>query len=181
MGTDEERCTKTNEDVQSEVLDDLIPPRFVWHVLDANEPLERELRNFYGKAPSIVKMCIQILNKLDVGIPSTFKEADMPPNGSFIPIPKPNLPYPLTLCVPTFDPKRWELPQETNMVSASTANELREDRYVTHVSPEKLKAATEGLSHGTFLQLHASGNKYSFCAVGTEVNHMGVIAIKSMQ
>ncbi|TKY73128.1 APO protein 2 [Spatholobus suberectus] len=72
---------------QSAVLDDLIPPRYVWHVPDVNAPLERELRNFYGQAPAVVEMCIQAgaalpeqyksTMRLDVGIPSTLKEADM--------------------------------------------------------------------------------------------------------
>lgn len=42
-------------------------------------------------------------------------------------------------------PKRWQLPYGEHSVSASTANSLRRDRY-SHVSPEKLKAAAEGLS-----------------------------------
>ncbi|KAL5571242.1 hypothetical protein UlMin_020839 [Ulmus minor] len=45
----------------------------------------------------------------------------------------------------TFGPKRWQLPEAKNSVSASTANELRQDR-VLPVNPEKLKAAAEGLS-----------------------------------
>ncbi|KAJ1383712.1 hypothetical protein SESBI_43118 [Sesbania bispinosa] len=53
----------------------------------------------------------------------------------------------LSLPQVTFGPKRWELPQATNTVSASTANELRQDRSTGHVNPEKLKAAAEGLTH----------------------------------
>lgn len=45
---------------------------------------------------------------------------------------------------------RWQLPEAANTVSASTANESRQDRYASHVNPEKLKAAGEGLAHGTF-------------------------------
>ncbi|XP_050207219.1 uncharacterized protein LOC126656652 [Mercurialis annua] len=45
----------------------------------------------------------------------------------------------------TFGPKRWELPSQENSVSASTANELRKDRYAP-INPEKLKAAAEGLT-----------------------------------
>ncbi|KAM1046440.1 hypothetical protein ACFX13_026520 [Malus domestica] len=73
---------------QAAVLNDLIPPRYVWHVPDVNgPPLERELRNFYGQAPVVVEMCIQAgaavpeeyrpTMRLDVGIPSTIKEAEM--------------------------------------------------------------------------------------------------------
>jgi hypothetical protein len=73
---------------QAAVIDDLIPPRFVWHVPDVNgPPLERELRSFYGQAPAVVEMCIQAgaalpeqyksTMRLDIGIPSTLKEAEM--------------------------------------------------------------------------------------------------------
>ncbi|OMO88854.1 hypothetical protein CCACVL1_08164 [Corchorus capsularis] len=44
----------------------------------------------------------------------------------------------------TFGPKRWELPSTEHPVMASTANELRKDKY-TPINPEKLKAAAEGL------------------------------------
>ncbi|KAF7806534.1 APO protein 2, chloroplastic [Senna tora] len=73
---------------QAAVLDDLIPPRFVWHVPDVNgPPLQRELREFYGQAPAVVEICIQAgaalpeqykpTMRLDVGIPSNDKEAEM--------------------------------------------------------------------------------------------------------
>ncbi|KAI7736355.1 hypothetical protein M8C21_028128 [Ambrosia artemisiifolia] len=45
----------------------------------------------------------------------------------------------------TFGPKRWQLPNSENSFSASTANELRTDKY-TPVNSEKLKAAAVGLS-----------------------------------
>ncbi|KAK1414381.1 hypothetical protein QVD17_30125 [Tagetes erecta] len=45
----------------------------------------------------------------------------------------------------TFGPKRWQLPNTESSFSASTANELRNDKY-TPVNPEKLKAAAVGLS-----------------------------------
>ncbi|KAH1081746.1 hypothetical protein J1N35_021507 [Gossypium stocksii] len=44
----------------------------------------------------------------------------------------------------TFGPKRWELPTTEHSTMASTANELRKDKY-TPLNPEKLKAAAEGL------------------------------------
>ncbi|XP_065848760.1 APO protein 2, chloroplastic [Euphorbia lathyris] len=72
---------------QAAVLDDLIPPRYVWHVPDTNEPLQRELRSFYGKAPAVVEICIQAgasvpeeyksTMRLDIGIPNSVKEAEM--------------------------------------------------------------------------------------------------------
>ncbi|VFR02947.1 unnamed protein product [Cuscuta campestris] len=72
---------------QTAVLDDLIPPRYVWHVPDANKELQRELRNFYGQAPAVVEICIQAgaavpeqykpTMRLDVGIPSNIAEAGM--------------------------------------------------------------------------------------------------------
>ncbi|KAJ7960351.1 Coiled-coil protein [Quillaja saponaria] len=46
----------------------------------------------------------------------------------------------------TFGPKRWELPSTEHSFSASTANDLRQDRHIP-VNPEKLKAAAEGLAH----------------------------------
>ncbi|XAR55346.1 hypothetical protein NMG60_11035397 [Bertholletia excelsa] len=45
----------------------------------------------------------------------------------------------------TFGPKRWQLPNADNSMLASTANELRRDKY-TPVNPEKLKDAAAGLS-----------------------------------
>ncbi|KAM0941751.1 hypothetical protein DsansV1_C16g0141981 [Dioscorea sansibarensis] len=45
----------------------------------------------------------------------------------------------------TFGPKRWQLPVEHPTFLASTANELRRDRYPS-VNPEKLKAVTTGFS-----------------------------------
>ncbi|OAY79211.1 hypothetical protein ACMD2_00055 [Ananas comosus] len=45
----------------------------------------------------------------------------------------------------TFGPKRWQLPDEQPHYSASTANELRQDRYPP-VDSEKLKAAIAGYS-----------------------------------
>lgn len=73
---------------QSAVLDDLIPPRYVWHVPDLNEPmLHRELRNFYGQAPAVVEICVQVgatvpehykpTMRMDVGIPTDVREAEM--------------------------------------------------------------------------------------------------------
>lgn len=73
---------------QAAVLNDLIPPRYVWHVPDVNgSPLQRELRSFYGQAPAVVEMCMQVgaavpdeykaTMRLDVGIPLSLKEAEM--------------------------------------------------------------------------------------------------------
>lgn len=73
---------------QAAVIDDLIPPRYVWHVPDVKKPvLERELRNFYGQAPAVVEICVQggaavpeqymPTMRLDVGIPTSVKEAEM--------------------------------------------------------------------------------------------------------
>ncbi|GLT85349.1 hypothetical protein SLE2022_035400 [Rubroshorea leprosula] len=73
---------------QAAVLDDLIPPRYVWHVPDVNgAPLQRELNSFYGQAPAIVEICVQAgatvpdqykpTMRLDIGIPTNVKEAEM--------------------------------------------------------------------------------------------------------
>lgn len=45
----------------------------------------------------------------------------------------------------TLGPRRWQLPNAESSVLASTANELRRDKY-SHVNPEKLEAAAAGLS-----------------------------------
>jgi hypothetical protein len=47
----------------------------------------------------------------------------------------------------TFGRRRWDIPESENSVLASTANELRRDKYGTPVNPEQLKAAGEGLQH----------------------------------
>ncbi|PKA54769.1 APO protein 2, chloroplastic [Apostasia shenzhenica] len=72
---------------QTAVLDDLVPPRYVWHVPENTPELLRELRNFYGKAPAVVELCVQgglevpekykPTMKLDIGIPENLREAEM--------------------------------------------------------------------------------------------------------
>ncbi|TXG60743.1 hypothetical protein EZV62_012106 [Acer yangbiense] len=73
---------------QTAVLDDLIPPRYVWHVPDVDgPPLQWELKSFYGQAPAVVEICVQAgaavpekykpTMRLDIGIPSSVKEAEM--------------------------------------------------------------------------------------------------------
>ncbi|PPR85911.1 hypothetical protein GOBAR_AA34771 [Gossypium barbadense] len=75
-------------EVHVAVLDDLIPPRYVWHVPDVNRPpLQRELRSFYGQAPAVVEICVQAgadvpdqykpTMRLDIGIPTSLREAEM--------------------------------------------------------------------------------------------------------
>ncbi|XP_039018322.1 APO protein 2, chloroplastic-like isoform X2 [Hibiscus syriacus] len=73
---------------QAAVLDDLIPPRYVWHLPEAKgPPLRRELRSFYGQAPAVVEICVQAgaavpdqykpTMRLDIGIPTSLREAEM--------------------------------------------------------------------------------------------------------
>lgn len=72
---------------QAAILDDFIPPRYVWHVPNVNEPMARELRNFYGQCPAVVELCVQAgaavpeqykpTMRLDVGIPTNVREAEM--------------------------------------------------------------------------------------------------------
>lgn len=73
---------------QTAVLDDLVPPRFVWHVpQNGDGELKRELRTFYGQAPAVVEICVQggadvpekykATMRLDIGIPTSLSEADM--------------------------------------------------------------------------------------------------------
>lgn len=73
---------------QAAVINDLIPPRYVWRVPDLKQPLlKRELRNFYSQAPAVVEICVQASTavpeqykatmRLDVGIPLDVREAEM--------------------------------------------------------------------------------------------------------
>eukprot|EP00250_Pteridium_aquilinum_P013930 c21666_g1_i1 orf=748-2079(-) len=72
---------------QEASIDDLIPPRYVWHLRDRNgPPLATELRVFYGAAPAIIELCVQAgaavpedykaMMRLDVVIPD-LNELDM--------------------------------------------------------------------------------------------------------
>lgn len=65
---------------QEATLDDLIPPKYVWHVRDPNgPPLENKLKKYYGMAPAVVELCVQggatvpdeykSMMRLDVTIP----------------------------------------------------------------------------------------------------------------
>eukprot|EP00897_Mesotaenium_endlicherianum_P003876 jgi/Mesen1/3516/ME000197S02540 len=45
---------------QPALLDDIVPPVYVWHVRDpAGPPLQGRLRAFYGMAPAVVELCTQ--------------------------------------------------------------------------------------------------------------------------
>ncbi|WOK92957.1 hypothetical protein Cni_G01649 [Canna indica] len=45
---------------QDATLDEVIPPNYVWHLLDPNgPPLRTSLRRYYGKAPAVVEVCVQ--------------------------------------------------------------------------------------------------------------------------
>eukprot|EP01018_Ginkgo_biloba_P016414 Gb_29513 [translate_table: standard] len=72
---------------QEATLDELIPPKYVWHVRDlAGPPLRNELKRFYGQAPAIVEICMQAgatiperykpMMRLDIAIPDS-QEAQM--------------------------------------------------------------------------------------------------------
>lgn len=65
---------------QEASIDDLVPPRYVWHLRErCGPPLATELRVFYGVAPAIVELCVQAgaavpeeykpMMRLDVVIP----------------------------------------------------------------------------------------------------------------
>lgn len=71
---------------QAATIDDLIPPKYVWHVPDPHgSPLRNELRRFYGQAPAVVELCVQAgaatpeeykpMMRLDTAIPDSFQEA----------------------------------------------------------------------------------------------------------
>ncbi|KAG8066270.1 hypothetical protein GUJ93_ZPchr0004g38398 [Zizania palustris] len=45
---------------QDAVVDEVVPPNYVWHVRDPDgPPLRSSLRSFYGKAPAVVELCVQ--------------------------------------------------------------------------------------------------------------------------
>lgn len=65
---------------QDASFDDLIPPKYVWHLRDpCGPPLATELRVFYGVTPAVVELCVQAgaavperyrpMMRLDVVIP----------------------------------------------------------------------------------------------------------------
>lgn len=72
---------------QAATLDDLMPPRYVWHVPEISPELQWDLRNFYGQAPAVVEICVKggaavpecykSTMRLDIGIPANLKEVEM--------------------------------------------------------------------------------------------------------
>ncbi|KAL9347610.1 hypothetical protein Peur_058976 [Populus x canadensis] len=79
----------------------------------------------------------------------------------------------------TFGPKRWELPSEEHSVLASTANEMRKDRYTT-INPDKLKAAAEGLTYmliGGLITVFTVGKAF---AVATAIVFGGATLVFSL-
>ncbi|XP_042384558.1 APO protein 2, chloroplastic-like [Zingiber officinale] len=72
---------------QAAVLDDLILPKYVWHVPATASELQWDLRHFYGQAPAVVELCAKggavvpdcykPTMRLDIGIPTNSREAEM--------------------------------------------------------------------------------------------------------
>eukprot|EP00250_Pteridium_aquilinum_P033380 c5523_g1_i1 orf=132-1499(+) len=51
-------------------IDDLIPPKYVWHVPDLENPrLLNKMKKFYGQTPAIVELCVQA----GANIPTKYK------------------------------------------------------------------------------------------------------------
>lgn len=45
---------------QDAIVDEVLPPNYVWHVEDPKgPPLRTSLKRFYGKAPAVVELCLQ--------------------------------------------------------------------------------------------------------------------------
>lgn len=45
---------------QDAIVDEVLPPNYVWHVEDpTGPPLRSALKRFYGKAPAVVELCMQ--------------------------------------------------------------------------------------------------------------------------
>ncbi|KDP21687.1 hypothetical protein JCGZ_03358 [Jatropha curcas] len=67
---------------QDATVEEVFPPNYVWHVRDPKgPPLKSALKKFYGKAPAVVEMCMQVgaqipekykpMMRLDIMIPET--------------------------------------------------------------------------------------------------------------
>lgn len=55
---------------QKATIDDLIPPKYVWHVPDPRNPvLVSRLKRYYGQTPAVVELCIQA----GAAVPSAYK------------------------------------------------------------------------------------------------------------
>ncbi|KAI5082236.1 hypothetical protein GOP47_0001979 [Adiantum capillus-veneris] len=55
---------------QKATLEDLIPPKYVWHVKNMEAPhLRNQLKRYYGQAPAVVELCVQA----GAAIPDEFK------------------------------------------------------------------------------------------------------------
>ncbi|KAJ6848608.1 APO protein 1, chloroplastic-like [Iris pallida] len=72
---------------QDAVLNEVVPPNYVWHVRDPEgPPLSGALKRFYGKAPAVVEACVQAgaripnayrpMMRLDIVVPDS-EEARM--------------------------------------------------------------------------------------------------------
>ncbi|PSS15624.1 APO protein [Actinidia chinensis var. chinensis] len=67
---------------QDATVDEVFPPNYVWHVQDPKgPPLRSALKRFYGKAPAVVELCMQVgaqipdrykpMMRLDIVIPES--------------------------------------------------------------------------------------------------------------
>ncbi|MCO5596553.1 hypothetical protein L7F22_050618 [Adiantum nelumboides] len=55
---------------QKATLEDLFPPKYVWHIQNMQAPLlSNQLRRYYGQAPAVVELCVQA----GAAIPEEFK------------------------------------------------------------------------------------------------------------
>ncbi|CAF1929214.1 unnamed protein product [Brassica oleracea] len=132
-------------DVLPEILRHSLPPRLYGPPPDPSSLSQFSKWNLPSDPNAVVSISPDVLNPLRgyVSLPQvTFgrRRFELYPTQGFL----------VSRKILIFDSVldcRWDIPKSESSVSASTANELRRDRYGTPVNPDKLRAAGEGLQH----------------------------------
>lgn len=138
-------------DVLPEILRHSLPPRLYGPPPDPSSLSQFSKWNLPSDPNAVVSISPDVLNPLRgyVSLPQvTFgrRRFELYPTQGFL----------VSRKILIFDSVldcRWDIPKSESSVSASTANELRRDRYGTRVNPDKLRAAGEGLQHSMFTSL----------------------------
>lgn len=141
-------------DVLPEILRHSLPPRLYGPPPDPSSLSQFSKWNLPSDPNAVVSISPDVLNPLRgyVSLPQvTFgrRRFDLYPTQGFV----------VSRKILIFDSVldcRWDIPESESSVLASTANELRRDRYGTPVNPDKLRAAGEGLQHSMFTSLSLS-------------------------
>ncbi|KAG9154532.1 hypothetical protein Leryth_014972 [Lithospermum erythrorhizon] len=115
--------SSSSADVLPEILKHSLPPKIL-------KPCDDQIQSSSSSSTAASKWVIQTGN----GKAFRVSQDTLNPLRAFVSLPQ-----------TTFGPKRWQLPNGESSALASTANELRRDKYVP-LNPEKMKAAAVGLS-----------------------------------